>query len=198
MAQLTARLVVALSGVLSQDMDVGTAGYPLRFRSRHNLGSGYDGFASEAATDTRMIAAGGSEDLDLAAGLVDPVGEPVSIEAVKVLAIVADDGNAHDILIGAAAADPVGLFADGSDVARVKPGGMVLFAAPDPYGYQLFDGAGLLRVANDGGVSAVTYTVIVLGAPSIPPPPGAAFVTTNGGASFITTSDGSRRVSTEV
>lgn len=167
MATLTARLDVQLSGVFENILDVGSASYPLEYGKHYNLahGSGANQ-ASSVFTDTRTLAASANEDLDLNGVLLDAFNTVIALTKVKALIITADPNNANDVVVGGAAANgATSFFGAADDKVKVKPGGVIAFIAPDANGYPITAAtADLLRVANGGAGTAVTYTIIVIGA----------------------------------
>lgn len=114
--------------------------------------------------DTRTIAASGSEDLDLAGSLADVFGATITMVEVLAILITADAGNTNNVVIGDSSA-PVPLFGGTNPTLAIKPGGMFMIVAPNAAG-QFAVGAGStdkLKVANSGGTTGVTYSIIVVG-----------------------------------
>jgi hypothetical protein len=114
--------------------------------------------------DTRTLTASSSEDLDLAGGLTDPFGAALTFVKIKAILIVAAAGNANDVVIGGAASNAfVGPFADATDKIKVHPGGTLLLS--DPVGWTVTAATSdLLKVANGGSGTPVTYDIILVGA----------------------------------
>ena len=121
--------------------------------------------ATKSFLDTRTLAASANESLDLAGGLTDAFGNALTFTKIRALMIRAAAGNTNNVLVGGAASNGfVTPFSDATDVAVVRPGGLLLLAAPDATGYAVTAGTGdLLKVANGGGSSAVTYDIFLLG-----------------------------------
>jgi hypothetical protein len=164
----TARLAVDFTAEQANDLDLGrgVADLMAPWLKQYTAGTGA-GQADLLWTDNRTLAASATESLDLAGGsLVDPFGNTVTFARVKVLLALADAGNTNDVLLGGAAANAWATWAgDVTDIARVKPGGVFLAAAPGATGYPVTAGTGdLLKVANSAGGTPVTYRIVLLGA----------------------------------
>lgn len=114
--------------------------------------------------DTRTIAASGSENLDLAGVLADIFGSVLTLTKIKVLRIRAAAGNTNNVVIGGhATAAWLGPFGDVTDTLAIKPGGELLLIAPDAAGYGVTATTGdMLKVANSGGTTGVTYTIEIV------------------------------------
>lgn len=114
--------------------------------------------------DTRTLAASATEDLDLAGSLTDAFGATITMVEVVAILILADAGNANNVVVGDATS-PVPLFGGTNPTISIKPGGMFMIVAPNASG-QFAVGAGAtddLKIANSGGGTSVTYSIIVVG-----------------------------------
>lgn len=164
---LAARIALAISGEFSNILDIGSATYPVGFGPVYALtdGSGANQ-ANKLFTDQRTLAASGTEDLDLNGTLVDAFGNTFSPTKIKALVVVADAANVNDVVVGGASANQAAsFFGAATHSVKVKPGGMLVLVAPDATGYAITAGtADLLKIANSSSGSAVTYTIIVIGA----------------------------------
>lgn len=124
------------------------------------------GQADLAFTDTRTLAASGTEDLDLAGALADPFGVSQVFARVKLLVVTAAAGNTNNVVISRPASNGFTLFSAASDAMPIRPGGFFLFAAGagDATGYAVTAATGdLLTVTNSGGTTGVTYSVMIVG-----------------------------------
>ncbi|MBB6191199.1 hypothetical protein FHS51_001421 [Sphingobium wenxiniae] len=166
MATLTSKIALSVAANLAAALDVGTGAHEVAFGPTYVLQNGTGANqANELWADTRTIAASGSEDLDLSGGVSDIFGTSLAFTKIKALVVVAAAANTNDVVVGGAAANAIAsVFGDVSDTIRVKPGGMVALVAPDAAGYALTAGtADLLKVANSGAGSAVSFTIVVIG-----------------------------------
>lgn len=166
MTTLTARISLNIDAILADALDIGTVEYHPQYGANYVLtdGSGANQ-ANSIFTDTRILAASATEDLDLAGVLVNAFGATITFDKIKALIIKADAANTNDVLVGgAASAQASAFFGDVTDVVKVKPGGMLALVAPDANGYDVTaTTADLLKIANSAGSTAVGYTIILIG-----------------------------------
>ncbi|MEV4059726.1 hypothetical protein [Nonomuraea dietziae] len=166
---LSARLLLQLAAELTSPLDLTTVAAPLSFARQVSLtdGAGLNQ-ANRLWSDERVLAASANEDLDLAGTLADPFGAAITFARVKALLVAASPANANNVVIGGAASNQfVGPFGAGTHTLAVRPGGLLALTAPDATGYAVTAGTGdLLRVANSGAGSSVTYQIVVVGAAS--------------------------------
>ncbi len=113
----------------------------------------------------RSIAASSNEDLDLAGSLTDAFGTTITFARIKALYVAAAATNTNNVHVGGAASNQfINWVANSSDILVVRPGGVLLLAAPDATAYAVTAATGdLLRVANSGAGSAVIYDVVIIG-----------------------------------
>jgi hypothetical protein len=126
------------------------------------------GMANELYHKQRTLAASATEDLDLAgAVLLDPLAGAASFARIKGIVIKAADANTNNVVVGAASANPwVGLLGSATCAIVVRPGTVwaAFCGAADATGYVVTPGTGdLLKVANSGGTTGVTYDIILYG-----------------------------------
>ncbi len=84
---------------------------------------------------------------------------------IKAILVKAAEGNTNNVVVGGAASNGwVGPFGATTDTVAVKPGGTVMFVAPDANGYAVTAGtADQLKVANSGVGTGVTYDIVIVG-----------------------------------
>jgi hypothetical protein len=118
---------------------------------------------------TRTIAASGTDDLDLAGSLTNALGSTVFAK-VKSLTVVAATGNTNNVVVGGAPSNTwIGPFGDATDKLVVRPGGaqQIGVGEGDLNAYAVTAATGdILRVANSGAGTSVTYDIIVIGTAS--------------------------------
>lgn len=114
-------------------------------------------------SDTRTTA---DEDLDLAGVLTDVYGAVITFARIKCIMIKAAAANTLDIHMGGAGAnDFIGPLADATDEAVIRPGGMVMFWAPDATAWAVTAGsADQLKIAASDGATPITYDIMIIGA----------------------------------
>jgi hypothetical protein len=122
------------------------------------------GQAQETYASARTLAASTSENLDLAGVLFDPTGVALNFTTVKAIWIKTDASNINDVVVGGAASNAfVGPFGAASNTIAVRPGGVLMLAAPGPGWAVTPTTADLLKIANGGAGSAVKYKIVIVG-----------------------------------
>src|SRR5690349_7014671 len=126
------------------------------------------GQANKLFTDTRTITASSNDDLDLNGVLTDAFGGSLALLRVKGLIVAAAAGNTNDVVVGGAASNAwVTPFGSATDKIKVKPGAVLaLFAGlADATGWTVTAATGdVLRIANGGAGTPVTYDIVIIGA----------------------------------
>lgn len=124
------------------------------------------GQADVTFVDTRTLAASGTEDLDLAGALTDPLGGAAAFARVKLLVVQAAAGNTNNVNVTRPASNGAPLFLAAGDGVSLRPGEFLMLAvgAEDATGHAVTGGTGdLLTVTNSGGGTSVTYSIAVVG-----------------------------------
>ncbi len=116
-------------------------------------------------SDTRTIAASGSENLDLSGTLANALGAAV-FARVKYIKIVAARTNTNNVNFSSPASNGVpGIFMALGDGVSLKPGGVFEWGDPGAAGAVVTASSGdLLTVANSSSGTSVTYDIVILGA----------------------------------
>jgi hypothetical protein len=122
--------------------------------------------ADRTFVDVRTLAASASESLDLNGVLLNAFGDVINALRIKGILIMADKGNTNDVVFGGAGTDSIaGLFGSNTDTLHIQPGAFIMIATPTAGGYGVTAGTGdLLKVANGGSGTPVTYTIGLVGA----------------------------------
>jgi hypothetical protein len=148
-------------------LDLTSAVDELAFRRSVHLEDGTAaGKADRVFHDRRTLAASATEDLDLAGVLTDAFGAAVTFVKVKGLFIAADITNTNNVVIGAAAANPWAALLGAAGTITLRPGASLgVMAGPaDVTGYAVTAGTGdLLKVANSGAGTSVSYDIVIVG-----------------------------------
>jgi hypothetical protein len=164
---LSASLSLAASVSQTKALDLTTAADPLMFRRAVNLGDGTAvGKADRVFHDRRTLAASATEDLDLAGVLTDAFGAAITFVRIKGLFISAAAANSNNVVVGAAT-NAWATLLSATGTLTLRPGASVgAIAGPaDATAYAVTAGTGdLLKVANSGAGSTVTYDVVIVGA----------------------------------
>lgn len=164
---LSAKIVAQIVATLSGSGDLGTPEAPVSTRTLIEFADGSgSGQANKVFADQRTIGASSNESLDLAGSLVDPLGATLTFTKIKALLAKAAAGNTNNVVIGGAGSNTwVGPFGDATDTIAVKPGGVALLVAPDAAGWAVTASTGdILKIANSGGTTGVTYDIVIIGA----------------------------------
>ncbi|MFF8408982.1 hypothetical protein [Streptomyces omiyaensis] len=161
-------LAVAAYAELTQALDLGTGRAPQALSRSMSLASGTAaGQADRVWSDRRTLAASATEDLDLAGVLLDAFGAAVTFARIKGIVIAAASGNTNNVIAGAAAANPWATLLSATGTVTLRPGAFLAVGTggTDAIGYAVTAGtADLLKVANSGAGSPVTYDIHVIGA----------------------------------
>jgi hypothetical protein len=169
-SELTARIYATETGT-STALDLGTVTPASAVVSQTrdlNLASGVGvGQADLLWSDERTLAASANENLDLSGALADALSGSAVFARVKGLYIAAAAANTNNVVVGAAASNAWSTLFNSTGTLTLPPGAWVLLGAgaADPIGWAVTAGTGdLLRVANSGAGTPVTYDIVVIGA----------------------------------
>lgn len=163
---LTSKLTVQTIANYSKTLDLVTGSAPLNYSKVISMASGIGADQSDLIfTDTRTLAASGTEDLDLAGALVDVFGATLTFARLKMIMVTAALTNTNNVNVARAAANGVPVFLAASDGVPVRPGGIFLYAARDATAIAVTAGTGdLLTITNSAAGTSVTYDVVIIGA----------------------------------
>lgn len=160
-------LLARLLSTATRSIDLQSGDSPLSFQHGLSLPNGTGaGQADLLFTDRRTINASSNDDIDLSGTLTDVFGQAVVFARVKALMVVASSGNTNNVVIGnAAAAQFVGPFGAATHTIAVQPGGLAFLVAPGATAWAVTaTTADILRIANSGAGTSVTYDIAILGA----------------------------------
>ena len=164
---LDANVTMAVSGQHTSLLDLGPAAFPIAlarsFATTNGTGVGQ---ADRVFTDIRTLTASSSEDLDLAGVLLDAFGVAITFARIKTLLVAADPANTNNVIVGNATTNGfISWVGAATHTVVVRPGGALLLAASDVTAYTVTAAtADLLRIANSGAGTSVTYTIVLIGA----------------------------------
>lgn len=156
---------LAVRTTMSEALDLKTRSAILNFTRGMALANGTGAEqADKVWDDTRVINASSNDDLDLSGGLTDAFGGTVAFVKVKGIFVFANAGNTNNVVIGAAAATQfVGPFGAATHTVAVPPGQFFAITA-STNGWAVVNAASdLLRIANGGAGTPVTYDIVILG-----------------------------------
>lgn len=162
---LTSEIQARIRASQTRTLDLGTPDYTPSSAVQIMLGTGTAANCADLMfTDSRTLSASGTENLDLAGGLVDAFGTTLTFVEVRAVLILASALNTNDVQLTRPASNGVPLFLASSDGIAVGPGGVFLWACPADGKVTVTPATGdLLTVTNSAGGTSVTYDVVVLG-----------------------------------
>lgn len=162
---LTLSVKAGLRGTQTSVLDLATAELPVDVQAAITLANGTGANqADRIFTDTRTVTTGATDSLDVAGSLTDAFGATITMARIKAILIRAASGNTTDLQLTRPASNGVPLFAAASDAIVIRPGGCLLWCAPDATGIAVTAGTGdLINVVNGSGASA-TYDIVIVGA----------------------------------
>jgi len=165
---LKSAMAISASAQLTNAQDLGSASASTPFTRSVNLSSGTTaGKADRSFSDRRVLAASATEDLDLSGALLDALGGSAAFVRIKGLIISASSGNTNNVVVGAAGSNAWAALLNAAGTLTLKPGATVAFMAGvgDAVGWPVTAGTGdLLKIANSGSGTGVTYDIVVIGA----------------------------------
>lgn len=152
-------------GFLTKTLDIGTATLTVPYDKKYTMANGTGADQDNMMwTDTRTIAASGTDSLDLYGGLTNAFGDTMNFSDIKGIFIFAASANTNNLLIGGDTNAAVNWVADKTDIIVVKPGGMFCLYDPSAGGYGVTNTtADIFKIANSAGTTGVTYDIIVIG-----------------------------------
>jgi hypothetical protein len=161
---VTAELRLSVTGRHTNALDLGSAALPFSLAVEHSLVDGTAaGQADRVFTDRRTLAASATEDLDLAAVLLDAFGAAITFGKIKAVFVKAAAGNTNDVHVQRAAANGVPLFLAASDGLAIPPGYGFGWGGSGA-GKAVTPGTGdLLTITNGGAGTPVTYDIVIVG-----------------------------------
>lgn len=165
---LTSKLTLLVASLLQNTVGVASVNANAEASPMVSLANGTD--ANEADllfSNTVTLSAEATLDYDLAgAAMLDIFGVAVAFARIKAIVIIASSANVNDVILGgAAAAQFYGPFGAATDTIAVRPGGLLVLAAPDAVGWPVTPTtADILRVAAGGTGTGVTFDIVIIGA----------------------------------
>lgn len=155
---------VNLSILLANALDLGSAKYETPINRRITLPTGVaTGQADQIFTDTRTVAASGTDALDLAGSLIGPLGGTLTFVKVKAVLVRAAAGNTNAVRVNRPPTNGLPIFLAASDGVDVLPGGVFLWVGQGA-GVTVTPATGdLLNCDNSGSGTPVSYDVVIIG-----------------------------------
>lgn len=163
---LDSRIKVNLVSNLTGSLDLTPLSAPLKVAYSKALTNGtLAGQADKVWSNQSLIAASGTDTIDLAGALTDPFGAALTFARIKLVMVIAATGNTNNVVLTRPASNGVPIFSAAGDACSVRPGGVFLWACTDATGVAVTAGTGdLLDIVNSAGGTSVTYDVVIIGA----------------------------------
>lgn len=164
-AGVTASISLGIKAQLTGTADLGTPRAPANLDALLQFSPGTDttGKADLLFADARTLAASATENLDLAGVLVQGLGTVFTAAEIVAIVVQASAANTNDVVIGGAASNAfLGPFGDATDTVKVAPGDFIALTCKR--GWPVTAGtADILKVANGGAGTGVTYSILIIG-----------------------------------
>lgn len=164
----SANLSLSIQGTLTNPIDLKTGAAPLSYVPLFSFvnGSGANQI-TQMFTDSRTLASGASENLDLSGVLVNVFNQTLLFTNIRLLSMRSPSTNVNTIRFGPGSSNGwTTAFGDASDRLVLRPGGCIILVAPDPNGYAVTAGTGdILTVTNTNDIAAEAqnYEIILMG-----------------------------------
>jgi len=164
---VTGNVQFVISSQATKALDLSTPSDTISFQTKYSFTDGTGANkANQHWSDTRTLADGASEELDLAGGLTDAFGDTVTFTKIKTLYIRNNSADAN-LIIGGAAANGFTAMFGGTDDTLILPAGaaVMLCASSHATGYAVTADTGdLLQIEHDGtGDDSLTYDIVIIG-----------------------------------
>lgn len=160
---LTGSIKAAFGLTYLGDLDFGNNKALLPFAAELAIGSGTGaGQCNLAFWDHRTIAGSGTDDIDLAGALTDPLGGTGVFTKVKGIYIKAKSTNGGNLVIGGDAAPFLGPFADATDKINLAAGDVFLVTKLGTGWTVTATTADILQIVNSDAGSA-EYDIAIIG-----------------------------------
>jgi hypothetical protein len=161
---LNATITAGIAATQTNVLDLVTGSGKLARSSAIALTSGTGaGQADLIFSDTRTVAASGTDALDLAGSLTGLYGTTITIVKLKFVLVFAASGNTNNVRINRPASNGVPLFLAASDGIDILPGGAFLWCGPGAGVTVTASTGDLLNIDNSSSGTSVTYDVILGG-----------------------------------
>lgn len=163
---LTTQIEFKVGSALSSALDLSSkTKVGLDFAKTFSLTSGVgQSQADQLWFDSRNILASGNDDLDLAGGVTNGLGQTVTFVRIKAIVLYSKASNLNPIHMGGGLSPFSSWVGAAGDILRIMPGGLQVLVAPDPTAYPVTPGsADILRITNSAGGTAVDYEIVLVG-----------------------------------
>lgn len=159
---VTSTLRVGFNSTISNSVGLAAGQGAIDETTILNLASGVGADQADRVFSERDKAISGNYDVDLAGVLTDLFGSVITFARVKALYVKAAAANTGNVIMGAAGATIwFGPFGANTHTLVIRPGQVVLLAAPDATAWPVGAGAtDLLRFAPSSGTQTFSWAVL--------------------------------------
>lgn len=157
---------VELNATYKNLLDLGTPTDAFQSKSKIELANGTGANSADLLFhDRRTLAASGTEDLDLAGVLANPLtGAAMTFVELRGIKISAASTNTNNVNVTRPASNGVPLFLAAGDGIPIPPGGVFAWCCPADGKVAVTAGTGdLITITNSAGSTSVTYDVEIFG-----------------------------------
>jgi hypothetical protein len=161
-----ATLALALLGVLDAVVFASKTAQTIAYQANYQFADGTGANQiKQVYTAQLTLAASANQDLDLAGALSNALGQSITFTKIRAIVVRAAEANTNNVVVGGAPSNGfIGPFGAAAHTVAVPPGGLVALVAPNAAGWAVTASTGdLLRVANSGAGSTVTFDILLLG-----------------------------------
>lgn len=164
---LTTTITTNISATQTNPLDLvtGSGKHVKSLATLLSSGTG-SGSADLIFSDTRTVAASGTDALDLAGSLTSLYGTTLTFVKLKFLLVFAAAGNTNNVRLNRPASNGVPLFLAAGDGIDILPGGAFVWVAPGAGATVTAATGDLINLDNSSSGTSVTYDVFIGGTSS--------------------------------
>ncbi len=161
------KVAIKLSVATTKELDLGSIIDFLDVNDTINIDDSHE--VDRFWSDTRTLATGANETLDLSGSLIDDVGNASVFFDIKAL-YIKNTSTANTLKIGGAVSNAFPLFAANSDILVLRPNTSMLFMVGDVDGL-VIDTNDQLKIEHGGETAAdLNYDIVIVGLSDQPTP----------------------------
>lgn len=156
---------LSIDSALTNSLDLSSVIDTLSRNQRNDFATGTGANqANQVFHDQRTLTSSATENLDLAASLVNAFGSTITFTKVKAVFFYAASANTNSVQVTREGTNGVPIFMAAGDGIALTPGAWVCACWPDATGVAVTAATGdLLTITNSAGSTSVTYDVIIIG-----------------------------------
>ena len=157
-------VTLKIDSQLNSPLDLSTAFDPILINQLITFSNGTaTGTCSQHWSDTRTLTASATENLDMAASIVNVFGTTLTFAKLKVVYVKAAAANTNDVQFQRATTNGVPLFMAATDGIALAPGEIFLYVSPG-VGKTVTAATGdIFTITNSAGGTSVSYDIVLIG-----------------------------------